>query len=156
SGVPRDLEVICLKCLNKAPAGRYGSARELADDLRRFRDGDPIRARPVGPVKRAARWVSRRPYQAALILVTLAGALPALAWAVTTAYYNATLQEEKAGAELARDEEKKARQAEAQARRQAEQANTQLEQANQRQAFRTHARQVALAHLNLNEGEYGL
>ncbi len=64
--LPRDLETICLKCLQKLPAHRYASAAELADDLQRFLDHLPIRARPVGYVGRLARWSTRNPLLAAL------------------------------------------------------------------------------------------
>lgn len=84
--IPRDLEVICLTCLSKAPGSRYVSARDLADDLRRYLAGEPIAARPVGRVERIAKWVRRSPARAALtaacIIAVLAGGV-ASTWALS-------------------------------------------------------------------------
>lgn len=75
--LPRDLETICLKCLQKEPGKRYGNADRLCEDLRRFRAGEPIRARPASAADRALKWARRQPVAAALI-VTVAVALVGL------------------------------------------------------------------------------
>jgi eukaryotic-like serine/threonine-protein kinase len=72
--VPRDLETICLKCLQKEPEKRYATAAALAEDLRRFQAGEPIVARPIGVLGRTWRWCRRNPRWAAM-LATVAGLL---------------------------------------------------------------------------------
>jgi serine/threonine protein kinase/WD40 repeat protein len=62
--VPRDLETICLKCLEKEPARRYPGARELAQDLRRFLDGEAILARRINRLGRLRKWANRHPFRA--------------------------------------------------------------------------------------------
>jgi YD repeat-containing protein len=69
--LPRDLETICLKAMSKQADRRYASAREFAEDLRRFLHQEPIQARPAGAVERTIKWVRRRPAVAALVVMAL-------------------------------------------------------------------------------------
>jgi predicted Ser/Thr protein kinase len=74
-GLPRDLETILLKCLQKDPARRYQSARELADDLRAFSDGRPIAARRPGVLDRSVKWLRRQRRSVALTAAAVAATL---------------------------------------------------------------------------------
>jgi serine/threonine protein kinase len=76
--VPRDLEAICLKCLEKEPAARYAAAQALADDLQRCLNGQPVKARRLGKIQRAWRWLRRHPQSVALAAAVLViASLPA-------------------------------------------------------------------------------
>lgn len=75
--IPRDLETICLKCLEKEPPRRYATVTALIDDLRRFQSDRPILARPAGPIEKLHRWARRNPAIAGLaatvVIVLLTG-----------------------------------------------------------------------------------
>jgi serine/threonine protein kinase/formylglycine-generating enzyme required for sulfatase activity len=91
--VPPDLETICLKAMAKEPGRRYQSAREFADDLRRWLAGESIRARPVGSVEKVWRWCRRNPRVAALSsLVTALLAILAIGSTIAAAQIAATLE----------------------------------------------------------------
>jgi eukaryotic-like serine/threonine-protein kinase len=78
----RDLETICLKCLQKEPGRRYASAHALGEDLRRFLADEPIQARPTTAWERAVKWTKRRPAVAALLV--LLGLTTALGFGLVT------------------------------------------------------------------------
>jgi eukaryotic-like serine/threonine-protein kinase len=67
---PRDLETVCLKCLEKDAHKRYATAQDLAADLRRWLKNEPIRARPAGVWERSVKWARRHPAIAALVAVS--------------------------------------------------------------------------------------
>src|SRR5262249_16974482 len=96
SSVPRDLETICLKCLQKEPQKRYATARDLAEDLGRFVLDEPIHARPVGAAEKAWRWCRRNP---ALASTGAAGLLLLLAVAIGSPVALVRINRERKSAE---------------------------------------------------------
>ncbi len=89
--LPRDLVTVCLKCLEKDPKKRYPSAAALADDLRRFQNGEPIAARPATRVQRVVKWARRRPALAGLVAVSAVAVLTLLigGWAYSVQLHQA-------------------------------------------------------------------
>ena len=112
--IPRDLETICLKAMAKKPQDRFADCRQLADDLRRWLDGAPVRARRLGPVERFARWCRRNPALATATVAAI-GLLLVTAAVTTGAYFvtSAAFKDEEIQrrvAEDAKEDEQAARQ----------------------------------------------
>jgi serine/threonine protein kinase len=126
-GLPRDLETICLKCLQKEPARRYGSALALAEDLRRFLANESIAARPTPALERAVKWARRRPV-AATVLASAGLALLCLvgvSWVFTAQLSNSLEAKEKA-----LEDKQDALKAERQAKQTAQRRAKQLKKSN--------------------------
>jgi len=147
--IARDLETICLKCLQKAPERRYGTAKEFAEDLRRFLAREPIAARPVGRWERSWRWC-RRNRMVASLLASMAGLLIVgssvgwyLAWEANESrrVANQRADEAKYHAKIAQDREIEARN------------ETKRADQNAAQALRESAKAVAEAEKARNESE---
>ena len=83
-GTSRDLEIICLKCLEKQPDQRFRTATELADELERFFHGLPIHSRPIGILERCRRWCRRRPATAGLMGLSMAAAITIMSLIVSS------------------------------------------------------------------------
>jgi serine/threonine-protein kinase len=97
AGVPADLEMVCRKAMARRAEERYASCRDLADDLRRWLEGEPIRVRRAGWLERALKWVQRRPTQAALVATVLCLAAGAGAAGLWYQHDRARLAVEQAG-----------------------------------------------------------
>jgi WD40 repeat protein len=126
--IARDLETICLMAMAKEAPRRYQTARDLADDLRRWLKGEPIQARPVGRLERAARWARRRPAAAALLavsglaLVAMVGLVVGLVYSARLAEAYEAEEEQRRKAEDALSLAEAAKQGEEQQRKRAEDA----------------------------------
>ena len=98
--LPRDLETVCLRCLEKDPRRRYPNAAELAADLRRFLTGEPVKARRVGALGKTWKWARRRPLVAGLLVVVAALTVGGAA-AITVLWRQTEAARERTVAELA-------------------------------------------------------
>jgi hypothetical protein len=151
--LPRDLEVICLKCLEKDPRRRYPGAQAVADDLRAWLDSRPIAARPVGTWTRAALWCRRRPAIAGLSAAVIAVALAGLAfgvWQWSAALRNARIALENEAKATANERRAADSAAEARAR------STELAASNRALQRTTYASVMRLAQREWERGDVAL
>jgi WD40 repeat protein len=138
--VPRDLETVVLKAIDRDPARRYQTATELAQDLQRYAAGEPIRARRVSAWSRVLLWARRRPAAAALVLVSSVAAL-ALVGVVVSLVYSAQLEAAKTRAE--------------EAQQRSEVDKTKAEEAQERLEALQYRHYIDRAHAGLKDGNLG-
>jgi uncharacterized protein (TIGR03067 family) len=131
-GVPLDLETICAKAMAKRPEERFPNCQELADELRRWLEGEPIRTRRMGPIERTVRWCRREPRLAASLGVAAIALMAVVALAVTFGLY--TSQANKRLFEKQQETEREREKAELErekAEREAKHANVEREKAEE-------------------------
>lgn len=109
TAVPAELDAICLRCLEKEPNRRYAAASELADDLARYLRGEPVSARPIGPVQRFGKWMRRKPAQAAVLVLLFVAVVSLCGIAAGTLHLERVRVEQRL-TEQARQDESIARQ----------------------------------------------
>jgi WD40 repeat protein len=119
--LPRDLETVCLKCLEKEPGRRYASADALAEDLRRFPGGEPVRAMPLSAWGRGWKWARRRPAMAGLLGVSGVAVL-AVGTAAVGLLYSNQVEKQRDEVQNQRDEAEQLRAQADELRRRAEEA----------------------------------
>ena len=153
--IPEDLETICLKALQKDPAARYENCAAMADDLRRYLNGEPILARPISRLQRTWRWCQRNPRIAvpsglAGLFIALTAVISSWAWVVTSAQA-AQIADEKKNVEQQRDEADKQRGIATEQRDEAERqkvvANQQKAKAEENEALARRQANLALQNI---------
>jgi WD40 repeat protein/tRNA A-37 threonylcarbamoyl transferase component Bud32 len=152
AAVSRDLETVCLKCLDKDPGRRYGSAEALADDLERWLHGEPIQARPTGTWERMLKWARRQPVVAGSVAAV---AVALVLGAAVAAYFGLRADASARQARADKEAAVAARQATDNALRAVEREKTRAEQQLVRAEGLAYAGQVGQAQAEWQDGNVG-